>query len=122
MHKSKFEEWVRKLGKKKIRKVSAPVFYAVWGLKMMQWLIRISTCVCVSVCLCVSVSVFVCVCVCLSVCLSLSLSLSVCVYVCVAANQISQLEFRNEMCGDKALHTREIGTFLKKKSGVVVTS
>ena len=79
-------------------------------------------CVCVPVCLCVSVSVFVCVCVCLSVSLSLSLSLSLCVYVCVAANQISQLEFRNEMCGDKALHTREIGTFLKKKSGVVVTS
>lgn len=26
----------------------------------------------------------------------------------LAANQISQLEFREEMCGDKALHTREI--------------
>jgi len=26
----------------------------------------------------------------------------------LAANQISQLEFRDEMCGDKALHTREI--------------
>ena len=125
MHKSKFEEWVRKLGKKKNMKSLRASFLCCVRSQddaMTYQNFDLCVCVCVPVCLCVSVSVFVCVCVCLSVSLSLSLSLSVCVYVCVAANQISQLEFRNEMCGDKALHTREIGTFLKKKSGVVVTS
>jgi len=86
MHKSKFEEWVRKLGKKKNMKSLRASFLCCVRSQddaMTYQNFDLCVCVCVPVCLCVSVSVFVCVCVCLSVSLSLSLSLSLCVCMCV---------------------------------------